>query len=145
VLNHKQGLMTNKKPRQAFLAALDMDPIMAAGFGHKEFYRLDGSIYFQEQPWHSTAALASYNQKDKGKARRLLQEAGYKGEPVRWVTTQEYEWMYKNALVAKQQLEDAGFKIDLQVVTGRRWCSAGTSRSSTTSSPRGLSSPPTRS
>jgi peptide/nickel transport system substrate-binding protein len=116
VLNHKQGLMTNKKLRQALLAALDMEPIMAAGFGNKDFYRLDGSVFFPEQVWHSAASLSSYNQKDKAKARRLLQEAGYKGEPVRWVTTQEYEWMYKNALVAKQQLEEVGFKIDLQVV-----------------------------
>src|SRR5437867_3096895 len=42
VLNHKQGLMTNRKIRQAFQAALDMEPIMAAGFGHRDFYRLDG-------------------------------------------------------------------------------------------------------
>ena len=116
VLNHKQGLMTNRKLRQAFQAALDMEPIMAAGFGHRDFYRLDGSVFFKEQIWHSTAGLAGYNQKDKAKARRLLAEAGYKGEPVRWITTQEYEWMYKNALVAKQQLEEVGFKIDLQVV-----------------------------
>jgi len=35
---------------------------------------------------------------------------------VRWITTKEYQWMYKNALVATQQLEAAGFKVDLQVV-----------------------------
>jgi peptide/nickel transport system substrate-binding protein len=32
------------------------------------------------------------------------------------MTTQEYKWMYDFALVSKQQLEDAGFVIDLQVV-----------------------------
>jgi peptide/nickel transport system substrate-binding protein len=117
ILNHKEGVMTSKKVRQAFQAALDMEPIMAAGFGNKEFYRLDGSVVFVEQPaWHSTAGVAAYNQKDKEKARRLLKEAGYTGQPVRWITTREYEWMYKNALVAKQQLEEAGFKVDLQVV-----------------------------
>jgi peptide/nickel transport system substrate-binding protein len=117
VLNHKQGLMTNKKLRQAFQAALDNDPIMAAGFGHKTFYRLDGALFPPEQPaWHSQVGAAAYNQKSRDKARKLLGEAGYRGEPVRWITTREYEWMYKNALVAKQQLEEAGFKIDLQVV-----------------------------
>src|SRR6185295_18232887 len=34
VLNHKQGLMADKRIRQAFQAALDMEPIMAAGFGN---------------------------------------------------------------------------------------------------------------
>jgi peptide/nickel transport system substrate-binding protein len=117
VLNHKQGLMTDKRIRQAFQAALDMEPIMAAGFGHKAFYRLDPGLSFPEQPqWHSKAGGELYNQKNPAKARKLLQEAGYTGQPVRWITTKEYQWMYKTALIARQQLEAAGFKIDLQVV-----------------------------
>ena len=61
-------------------------------------------------------ASPAYNQRDKDKARRLLKEAGYAGQPVRWITTREYEWMYKTALVAKQQMEEVGFKVDLQVL-----------------------------
>jgi peptide/nickel transport system substrate-binding protein len=117
VLNHKQGLMTDKRIRQAFQAALDMEPIMAAGFGNNAFYRLDPGLLFQEQPqWHSKAGGDLYHQKNPVKTKKLLQEAGYRGQPVRWITTKEYQWMYKNALVARQQLEAAGFKIDLQVV-----------------------------
>jgi peptide/nickel transport system substrate-binding protein len=117
VLNHKQGLMTDKRVRQAFQAALDMEPIMAAGFGNKAFYRLDPGLSFPEQPqWHSRAGAELYNQKNTAKARKLLQEAHYAGQPLRWITTKEYQWMYKNALVARQQLEAAGFKVDLQVV-----------------------------
>ena len=116
VLNHKTGLMTNKKLRQALQAALDMEPIMIGGFGFKEFYRLDPGLFFPEQTWHSTVSGQLYNQRDKAKARRLMQEAGYAKQPVRWVTTKEYEFMYKNALVAKQQMEEAGFVVDLQVV-----------------------------
>jgi peptide/nickel transport system substrate-binding protein len=63
--------MTQKKLRQAFQAALDMEPIMVAGFGSREFYRLDPSLFFPEQPWHSIASFALYNQKNKDKARQL--------------------------------------------------------------------------
>jgi peptide/nickel transport system substrate-binding protein len=115
-LNHKAGLMTSKPIRQAVQAALDMEAIMAAGFGHKDFYRLGPALFFPEQPWHTTAGAALYNQRDRDKARRLLKEAGYERQPVRWISTQEYEFMYKSALVAKQQLEEVGFVIDLQVV-----------------------------
>jgi len=59
-------------------------------------------------------AASSTTQKNRRKAKKLLQEAGYTGQPVRWITTREYQWMYKNAIVAKQQLEAVGFKIELQ-------------------------------
>ena len=117
VLNHKQGLMTDKRLRQAVQAALDMEPIMAAAFGDKAFYRVDPSLMHQEQPqWHSKAGAEYYNQKNPDKARKLLKEAGYRGQPVRWITTKEYDYMYKHALVAKQQLDAVGFNVDLQVV-----------------------------
>jgi peptide/nickel transport system substrate-binding protein len=114
-LNTKQGMMTDKRLRQAIQAALDMDPMMLAGLGHKEFYRLDPGLFFQESAWHSKAGAALYNQRDRDKARRLLKEAGYQGQPVRWIVTTEYEHHYKPALIAKSQLEEIGLKVDLQV------------------------------
>src|SRR5256886_90800 len=66
--------------------------------------------------WHTKLAGLPWNEHNREKARRLLKEAGYKSEPVRFMTTQEYKWMYDFALLTKQQLEDAGFTIDLQVV-----------------------------
>jgi peptide/nickel transport system substrate-binding protein len=117
VPNHKQGIMAAKKIRQAFQAVLDLEPVMAAGIGNKDFYRLSGTLFYPEQPaFYSTAGVTAYNVKSKERARALLKEAGYAGQPVRWITTKEYEWMYNTAVVAKQQMEEAGFVVDLQVV-----------------------------
>jgi peptide/nickel transport system substrate-binding protein len=116
VLNTKQGLFTDKRLRQAFQAAIDVEPAMLAAMGHKDFFRLDPGIFFQEQAVHSRAGEKLYNQRDKDKARRLLKEAGYAGQPVRWIVTTEYEHHYKPALVVKSQLEEVGFKVDLQVL-----------------------------
>src|SRR5262249_54656178 len=66
--------------------------------------------------WHTKIAGLPWNEHNKDKAKKLLQEAGYKGEPIRFMTTQEYKWMYDFALVTKQQLEDLAMNIDLQVV-----------------------------
>jgi peptide/nickel transport system substrate-binding protein len=116
IFNHKQGIMTDKRLRQAVQAALDMEPILAGAYGHKDFYRVQPSLLFPEQPqWHSTAGAALYNQRDRAKAQRLMREAGYAGQPIRLMVTKEYDDHYKTALVMKQQLDDTGLKIDLQV------------------------------
>jgi peptide/nickel transport system substrate-binding protein len=126
VFNKKEGLMTNQKLRQAWQAALDIEPIMktVAG-GKKEFYRMDSSLAFQELPWHTKIAGLPWNERNKDKARQLIKEAGYTGQPIRFMTTQEYKWMYDFALVTKQQLEEVGFKIDLQVMD---WSTLGQRR-----------------
>ena len=118
VFNKKEGLMTNQKLRQAWQAALDIEPIMkSVAGGRAEFYRLDSSLVPQEiQEWHTKIPGLPWNEHNQAKAKRLLQEAGYKGEPIRFMTTQEYKYMYDFALVSKQQLEDVGFNIDLQVL-----------------------------
>jgi peptide/nickel transport system substrate-binding protein len=118
VLNKKEGLMTNQKLRQAWQAAIDIEPIMknVAG-GKSEFYRMDSSLAFAENPtWHLRIPGVPWNERNRDKARKLLKEAGYTGAPIRFMTTQEYKWMYDFALLTKQQLEDVGFTIDLQVV-----------------------------
>src|SRR2546426_4000751 len=127
VFNKKEGLMTNQKLRQAWQAALDIEPIMKMVAGGKsEFFRMDSSLAFVENaPWHTKIAGLPWNERNKDKARRLLKEAGYKGEPIRFMTTQEYKWMYDFALVTKQQLEEVGFVIDLQVMD---WSTLGQRR-----------------
>jgi peptide/nickel transport system substrate-binding protein len=126
VFNKKEGLMTNQKLRQAWQAALDIEPIMKTVAGGKsEFYRMDSSLAFQELPWHTKIAGLPWNEHNKDKARRLLKEANYSGQPIRFMTTQEYKWMYDFALVTKQQLEEVGFKIDLQVMD---WSTLGQRR-----------------
>jgi peptide/nickel transport system substrate-binding protein len=122
VFNQKKGIFSDETPagqklRQAVLAAVDQEPIAQAAVGRPEFYRLDGSISFREEGrWWMDVPPASFNPRDKARARRLIQEAGYKGQPIRYLTTQEYDWMYKFAVVVKQQLEEVGLQVDLQVV-----------------------------
>ena len=43
-------------------------------------------------------------------------DAGYKGEPLRWITTMEYVHFGTAAGVVKPMLEQAGFSVDLQMM-----------------------------
>jgi peptide/nickel transport system substrate-binding protein len=116
VFNKRKGPFADKRMRQAFLAALDMSKIMAGTFGNPLMYRVDGSLMFKESPWYSREGLAAYNRRNLDQAKRLLAEAGYKGQPLRWITSTAFDWAYKPALIASQQLQEAGFNIDLQVL-----------------------------
>ncbi len=113
-LNWESPIMSNLKIRQAFQAALDHEAIAQAGYG-EGFYRLDPGLMFQETVWYTTAGEEFYNMNDPELARQLLEESGYDGTPIRWSTTEEYQDHYNRSVVAIQQLEAAGFTVELIV------------------------------
>ncbi len=115
VFNKRSGPMTNPKLRQAFAAALDAPAILRATYGHPEFFRLNPSLLPKEHYMWTDAGKEFYNRNDLALARRLLQEAGYRGEPLRWLVISDFFWAYNSAPVAKAQLERAGFTVELIV------------------------------
>jgi peptide/nickel transport system substrate-binding protein len=62
------------------------------------------------------AGIEAFNQHNPTKARALAAEAGYKGEPIRLLTTTQYDYYYNMALVGTEEWKQAGFNIDMQVV-----------------------------
>ncbi len=115
-LNWESPMMGNLAMRQAVQAAFDHTPMLQSGRGGDEFIRLDPGLMMQQTPWHSTAGEEFYNVNDPDLAKAKLEEAGYDGEPLRFMTTQEYSYMYGEAIVAQQQLEAVGITVDLQVM-----------------------------
>ena len=114
-LNWQSPMMENLAMRQAVQAAFDHLPMLQSGRGGDEFIRLDPGLMMQQTPWHSTAGEEFYNVNDPELAKAKLEEAGYDGTPLRFLTTQEYSYMYGEAIVAQQQLEAVGIVVDLQV------------------------------
>ncbi len=117
-INHKAGLLTDKKVRQALLAALPFDDMLFAAFGDDKFFKVDGTLYPEGWAWHSEDGTDAYNKNDPTAAKELLDEAGYDGTPLRILTSRQYE-------VAKQSLEAAGFKVEMDVVD---WATLGQRR-----------------
>ncbi|MBM3525851.1 MAG: ABC transporter substrate-binding protein, partial [Alphaproteobacteria bacterium] len=104
----------NLKVRQAIQAALDMEEIMEAASDGA--YKLGHAFQFRGSPFYSEAGKALYNQKNKDKARRLLQEGGYKGEKVILLTNRDYVQMYNASVVMNEQLKAAGINSELLVL-----------------------------
>ena len=91
----------NLAMRQAVQAAFDHMPMLQSGRGGDDFIRLDPGLMMTQTPWHSTAGEEHYNVNDPDLAKAKLQEAGYDGTPLRFMTTQEYSYMYGEAIVAQ--------------------------------------------
>ncbi|TIX96988.1 MAG: ABC transporter substrate-binding protein, partial [Mesorhizobium sp.] len=49
-------------------------------------------------------------------AKALLDEAGYKGEPIKIQTNTRYQGMYENAVLLQAMLTAAGFNAQLEVL-----------------------------
>ncbi len=114
ILNTVAGLMSDVKIRQAVQAAIAVIPSGQATHGDGYFEPGPG-IMLPQTAWHSEVSAELYDQGDPAKAQQILTEAGYDGTPIRLLCTQEDLGDYNAAVVAQQQLEDAGFKVELEV------------------------------
>jgi peptide/nickel transport system substrate-binding protein len=115
--NHKRGIMTNKKMRQAATAAMDMEAIMKGTFGNEDLYLLGPNFSFtKESIFYSEAGSEYYNQADPEKAKRLLEEAGYDNEEIIWIAPTGYPEIYWPTVIAAEQLMNAGFNIKMEVI-----------------------------
>jgi peptide/nickel transport system substrate-binding protein len=104
----------NLKVRQAIQAALDMEEIMEAATDGA--YRLNVGFQYPGQAFYTEAGKETYNQKDAAKAKKLLAEAGYKGEKLILLTNKDYSNMYTAALVMSEQLKAVGMNVELLVM-----------------------------
>ncbi|WP_368654653.1 ABC transporter substrate-binding protein [Ornithinibacillus sp. 4-3] len=115
--NKRNGLFTDVKARQAIAAALDMESIMIAPFANDSYYSLSHNLMMSHQKgqWDSEVGEDQYNVVDIEKATQLLNEAGYNGEEITFITTRDYEEQYNAAVVIQEQLERIGMNIKLEI------------------------------
>src|SRR5690606_4350449 len=113
--NHYGSFFDNVTARQALLAAIDFDAVLAAvTAGRTEFYRIQPGLYFNEhETWHTTVGGEAYNQQNQEVAKQLFEEAGYQGQELVMVTTRDFDWMYKTALAIQAQLREIGVILRL--------------------------------
>lgn len=102
--------------RRAILASLTPGDAMAIAGGPEELWDAQGSFYPEGHRWHSEGGLEAFpEQGNAEEAKSMAEEAGYEGEPIRFMLTTSYPEMYDTGSVAVQQMEAAGFNVDLQI------------------------------
>ncbi|MGD9946202.1 MAG: ABC transporter substrate-binding protein [Burkholderiaceae bacterium] len=125
-INHTQPPFDNPKVRQALLAAINQqDYVAVAGAGDpanaKECFAFLGCGF----PGFSEAGMESLRKFDRERARRMLRESGYKGEPVLFMHPMDLPPLTDLTSVAIEHMKAAGFNVnamsmDWATVTQRR-------------------------
>lgn len=116
VFNKKDGVFANQKLRQAVQLAINAQDVLNASYNSPTYYDLNGALAFPAQKdWYTKAGLDKYNQKDLAKAKALVQESGYSGQTINFVTTRDYPYMYNSAVVVADVMKQMGLTVNLTV------------------------------
>jgi peptide/nickel transport system substrate-binding protein len=123
-LNFAAPPTDNLKVRQAMQAALDMSEVVAAAADNGP-HLTDHALVWPGNAMHSDVDKSLYDQHDIEKAKSLLKEAGYHGEPVIFgVGTLGF--MSRMGIVIAEELGDAGVNLKMQTMDLPTLLSAGT-------------------
>lgn len=102
----------DKRARQALNYVIDQGDQMAAGYGDESIWRRCNSFFICGSPYGTEAGAEDFHQ-DFARARDLLQQAGYKGEKLVFISTHEIPWIGQQAEVTADALKRAGVNVDM--------------------------------
>jgi peptide/nickel transport system substrate-binding protein len=104
----------NVKARQAAQLAIDQKAFLAAKIGNPDYERECFAVFICGSAYETTVAAEPWMKPNKERAKQLLAEAGYKGEPIVLLDPTDQQIIHNIAIVAAQSLKEAGFNVDLQ-------------------------------
>lgn len=108
-----QPVTKNLNFRKACALAIDLGRVTQTAFmGHA---KVNPSFVPTLSQYH-TPAHDKWYKKDVAKAKELLKESGYKGEPVYIDCTKKYAAMYRQAVAVQSELEAIGVNAKLRVL-----------------------------
>jgi len=124
-MNHLHPPFNNLKARQAVLKLIDQEDYMRAAIGDPKYFKPCYSLFSCGTPLASEAGADGFKKKNVEEAKKLLQEAGYKGEKVVILHMTDIPVTNAATLVTAQALREAGMNVELQAmdwatVTSRR-------------------------
>jgi peptide/nickel transport system substrate-binding protein len=113
--NHLHPPFNNPKIRQALVHALDQGDYLKAMIGPETYWQICRAYFVCGTPL-ATQAGAEGLKPDLAKAKALLAEAGYKGEPVVLMDPTDIPASHAASLVTAQRLKEIGMNVDLQAM-----------------------------
>lgn len=112
--NHRFPPFNNVKARQALQLLVDQTEFLAAQVGNPKLEEVCYSVFMCNSPYSTTAYAEPWMKQDKAKAKALLKEAGYNGEPLVVLVPTDQQIIYNNILVMIGLLREIGVNVDAQ-------------------------------
>jgi peptide/nickel transport system substrate-binding protein len=113
-LNFLHPPFNNVKARQAVLWAVNQENHLKATFVDPRFYRKCGAYLTCGTPFENDANTEWFTRgPNLERARQLLRESGYKGEPVVLLQATNILYMNNSAQILAQELRAVGFNIQM--------------------------------
>jgi len=106
----------NKKAREALLHTTDQVTYLHWSLGESKYYRACNSVFACDGPYSTTAGAEPIMAHNMLKATQLLKESGYDGTPVVVLQIKDRPFLNAAAVVTRQRLEQAGFRVILKAV-----------------------------
>ena len=105
---------SGQKLRQAMQAAVNAEDIMK-GYGDTRLWQLCPSLQMCGTPWaEHTDNEELYNQNNQERAKQLLAESGYSGEPIIILDPTDFPTIHPIAPVLKEQLSAVGINVEVK-------------------------------
>jgi peptide/nickel transport system substrate-binding protein len=105
----------NPKARQALLYLVDQEDYMRSIIGDPQYWRTCPAYFMCGGPFE-TAAGSEGIRRDPEKARQLLEEAGYNGEPIVIMDPTDTPFAHGSALITAQYLREIGANVEVQAM-----------------------------
>jgi peptide/nickel transport system substrate-binding protein len=112
--NHLHKPFDNPKIRAALWYAFNQEDFLKAAIGDPEYYKVCRAQFICGTALESAKGMDGLLTSDFEKAKAVLKEAGYSGTPIVLMHPTDQNVLASLAPVAKQLMEKAGFKVDMQ-------------------------------
>ena len=112
--NQLQKPFDNPKVRQALWYAFNQKDFLDGVIGNPDYYKVCKAMFVCGTPLASEKGMDGLLESNFAKAQALLKEAGYDGTPIVLMHSTDLDVLTNLAPVAKNLMEKAGFKVDMQ-------------------------------
>ena len=113
LLQTRDPILKDVRIRRALALSLDYAELVKALLGDAAGY--NASAIPAASAYHKGAHKTGYK-RDLMAAKKLLVEAGYKGETIKLLTNKRYTSLYEMAVLVQAMAADAGLKVEFEVM-----------------------------